>query len=301
MKKRNKKYTAKMHTAIESIKGKLKKSNLDKLVNFSDGHKVVDLLDTHMPGYFFNEYEAFMTYFNAMKEDFQTIRDVSAVGQREAVPLEHIYVSLKVSENSERGMDMAMEADEVLKTFDGRELERLERKRQREVRRGRVMDADAAVKNYHRLVVVGAPGAGKTTLLKHMALKSCKENIEKQERLTVPIPITLREFVQSGKTLREYINAVFEKYRFPEAKDSVEKDLKKGKCLLLLDGFDEVASRENQEKVTKQIHAFMETYRGCRLLVSSRIAGYRGEKKKGGRQKIKKLYRNVVDFRTIVN
>lgn len=262
------------NTAIESIKGRLKKSNLDKLVSFFDGGKVVDLLDTHMPDYFFKEFKAFEAYFNAMKTDFQTIRDVSAIGQREAVWLENIYVSLKVSEKSERDMDMPMDADEASKIFDGNEMALPERKRIREIGRGRVMDADTAVKNFHRLVVVGAPGAGKTTLLKHMALKACKENIEKQERLTVPIPITLREFVQSGKTLREYVDMVFEKYGFPQAKESVEKDLEKGKCLLLLDGFDELASRENQEKVTKEIHAFMGKYHACRMLVTSRIAGY---------------------------
>ncbi|MCP5108528.1 MAG: NACHT domain-containing protein, partial [bacterium] len=128
-----------------------------------------------------------------------------------------------MSEKPERGMDIPMDADEALKIFDGKELELQEREREREVRRGRVMDADAAVKKYHRLVIVGAQGAGKTTLLKHIALKSCKENIEKQERLTVPISITLREFVQSGNTLREYINVVFEKFDFPEAMDSVVK------------------------------------------------------------------------------
>ncbi len=266
------------NTAIESIKGKLKKSNLDKLVNFFDGGKIVDLLDDHMPGYFFKEFNAFKAYFDAMKTDFQTIRDVSAIGQREAVWLENIYVSLKVSEKSERPMDVLMDADEASKIFDGKEMELPERKRRLEIGRGRVMDADTAVKNYRRLVVVGAPGAGKTTLLKHMALKACKENIEAQERLTVPIPITLRDFVQSGNTLlRMYINTVFEKYDFPEAADSVETDLEKGKCLLLLDGFDELASRENQEKVTTEIHAFMEKYHGCNVVVSSRIAGYQDQ------------------------
>jgi HEAT repeat protein len=194
------------------------------------------------------------------------------------VQLEHIYVSLKVSEKSDRGMPlgMSMEAGEDEKIFDGKDMEK-EMKRDMGVRRARVLDADTAVKNYHRLVVVGAPGAGKTTLLKHIALKSCKENLEKQERITVPIPVTLRDFAQSGKTMREYINHVFEKYRFPEAKESVEKDLKHGKCLLLLDGFDELAELESQDKTAKAIHEFTAQYPACRVLATSRIAGYHDE------------------------
>lgn len=72
-----------------------------------------------------------------------------------------------------------------------------------------------------KLVIVGAPGSGKTTLLKHLALKTCKENLEKQERICVPLPITLREFSESENDLRRYIDAVFEKYQFSNAKEFV--------------------------------------------------------------------------------
>jgi hypothetical protein len=91
------------------------------------------------------------------------------------------------------------------------------------------------------------------------------------------LPITLREFFQGGKGLREYIDVVFDKYGFPEARKFVEKDLKSGKCIILLDGFDELAARENQVKVTQEIHAFVNQYHGCRVVVTSRVAGYHDE------------------------
>ncbi|NIM14196.1 MAG: NACHT domain-containing protein [Candidatus Aminicenantes bacterium] len=263
------------NTAVESITGTLERFNMDKLVKFFDGSKLVELLDTHMPDYFFKELACFNAYFNAMKDDFQAIRDISAIGQKEPVLLEDLYVSLKLSETSrEREMPFDMEKEVELKIFDGKEMER---KAKVMKRRERVLDVDAAVRSFHRMVVVGAPGAGKTTLLKHLALKSCKTNIEKQERLTVPVPITLREFIREGMGLRNYIDKVFEKYCFPEAKDSVEKDLKSGKCMLLLDGFDELATRENQVRVAEEIHRFVEQYQRCRVLVTSRIAGYHDE------------------------
>jgi hypothetical protein len=57
----------------------------------------------------------------------------------------------------------------------------------------------------------------------------------------------------------------------------VENDLKNGTCRLLLDGFDELASKERQERVTAEILAFVERYRQCPVVVTSRIAGYHDE------------------------
>jgi len=216
-------------------------------------------------------------YFNAMKKDFESIWDIAAIGQKEPVPLETIYVSLKLSQEIRRP-DLLLDKDQKEpRIYDEEETQEMERKLERTEMRDRVMDVDSAVKNINRMVVVGAPGAGKTTLLKHLALKYCKENIDKQERVTVPIPVTLRESMQSGKGLREYIDDVFEKYCFNEATEFVEKELQNGKCMLLLDGFDELATKESQAKAAEQIHDFIREYPLCRFIVTSRIAGYHDE------------------------
>ena len=263
--------------SIESIKGSLKGFNLDKLLSFFDGSKVVDLLEKHMPDYFFNEIECYTRYFNKMKEDFESIRDIAAIGQKEPVPLETIYVSLKLSQEIRRP-EFPLEKDQTeYRIDDEKEMQSMELWRETTERRDRVMDVDSAVKSFNRMVIVGAPGAGKTTLLKHLALKYCKENIDKLERVTVPIPVTLRESMQSGKDLREYIDVVFEKYCFKEAKEFVEKELQNGKCMLLLDGFDELATKESQTKAAEQIHGFVQKYPLCRFIVTSRIAGYHDE------------------------
>jgi predicted NACHT family NTPase len=87
----------------------------------------------------------------------------------------------------------------------------------------------------------------------------------------------LRELSDSGKDLRQYIDDVFEKYDFPKAKEFVENDLKTGKCQLLLDGFDELATKEQQEQIAVLIHRFMDKYHKCPIVVTSRIAGYHDE------------------------
>ncbi|MGB2805070.1 MAG: HEAT repeat domain-containing protein [Candidatus Zixiibacteriota bacterium] len=264
----------------QSISKILRAFHVDKPISFITGEELISLLDDYMPSAFWDGYDYFSKYFDAMKTDFEKIKDISAIGQKEPIPLEKIYVSLRASEKTrEREIPIEKEA-KILeeKPLEG-EKESDERRREKLIDREKVVDADKAVKDHNRLVVVGAPGSGKTTLLKHLALKTCKENLEKQERTCVPIPITLLQFMESGKTLREYIDVVFENYKFPKAKDWVEKDLKDGKCRLLLDGFDELATEPSQEKVAVEIQKFQEKYRKSQIVVTSRVAGYHDELK----------------------
>jgi predicted NACHT family NTPase len=211
-----------------------------------------------------------------MKADFENIADVSAIGQGKAVPLEDIYVSLKLSQSYstvEPEIPDEIKAEMKSRGKPG-EDEIAQWERARMTRREQVMDADLAVERFRRLVITGAPGAGKTTLLKHLALKACKENLVKKDRLRVPVWITLRELLQcKAQCLRHYIDKVFEKYKFPDAKESVEKDLETGTCTVLLDGFDELATPENQDQVAAHIHEFAKQYPQCRLVVTSRTAG----------------------------
>jgi predicted NACHT family NTPase len=142
-----------------------------------------------------------------------------------------------------------------------------------------IFDTDTAVKTFNKIVIVGAPGSGKTTLLKHVALTCCKENLKTHTKSNVPIFITLRQFLESGKPLREYINDVFEQYQFPKAGEFIEEDLEEGRCHLLFDGFDELATVKRQQIVTAEIEDFVRTYHKNRFIVTSRIAGYHGELK----------------------
>jgi predicted NACHT family NTPase len=263
-----------LEEAKDSLWADLRDNKWDKLVTFVDGNQLVVLLDKHLPSAFWDEYDYFNKYFNAMKFEFETIKDITAIGQKEPIPLEEIYVSLRLYEKTTE-REIPFEKERKIFAEESIEKEMEERKAERE----KVLDTEAALRDYDKLVIIGVPGSGKTTLLKYLALKTCKENIEKQQRACVPIPITLREFLGSGRSLREYIDDVFEKYQFPQAKDFVEKDLKEGKCRLLLDGFDELATKENQDKIAEEIRRFTEKYPKSQTIVTSRVAGYHDELK----------------------
>ncbi|MBI4650092.1 NACHT domain-containing protein, partial [Candidatus Desantisbacteria bacterium] len=252
--------------ARENISASLNGS-IHKPVSFITGVKVVELLDKHMPSVFWEEYDNFKRYFNAMRKDFEKINDVSAIGQKEPISLEDIYVSLKVKEKIQENEFFTKNEQE---TSEDNGITKF-------IERERIFDSGKAFKEINRLVIVGVPGSGKSTLLKHFALKFCKENLENQERVFVPILIILRQLLGSGKNLEEYINEVFEKYDFQDAKDFIEKDLQEGKCVLLLDGFDELATKENLDKVVLLIQEFSKKYHKNKFIVTSRIAGYHDE------------------------
>ena len=174
-------------TAKESIRGQLKAVGCYKTIQFFDGNKLVDLVDKWMPDFFWEEYNYFNRYFREMKKDFETIKDISAIGQKEPINLEDIYVSLKLSEiSSERERNMEMPEEMRKNISDERHMEHDE-KLECEMKRERILEPEAALKQFHRMVILGEPGAGKTTLLKRLALKNCQETIQKQERTTIPI------------------------------------------------------------------------------------------------------------------
>ncbi len=260
-----------LEDAKQSLSAVIRENRRD--VTYIEGKQLVGLLDKHLPSAFWDEYDYFNKYFNAMKTDFETIKDISAIGQKEFVPLENIYVSLKLSEKT---IEREIPIEKEWKIFEEKNREGEVEKR---IEKERVIHAEKAIQDYDKLVIVGVPGSGKTTLLKYFALKTCKENLEKQERICVPIPIVLRSLLESEKSLREYIDEVFKKYKFDKATEFVESDLKEGKCRLLLDGFDELATKENQDKITEQIYKFTQKYRKCQIVVTSRTAGYHDELK----------------------
>ncbi|KYK36111.1 MAG: hypothetical protein AYK19_09530 [Theionarchaea archaeon DG-70-1] len=264
--------------AKESLWRSLKGAKLERFVTCVNGNELVDLLDTYLPSAFWDQYEYFNKYFHAMKSDFETIRDISAIGQKEPMPLEKIYVSLKLSEKLKESREIDREISKDKYRLIGEKQ-----------KREQIFDADAVTHKFNKAVIVGTPGSGKTTLLKHLTLKSCEENLKTQERTVVPIFVTLKQFSNSGKNLREYIDEVFEHYHFPKAKDFIETDLKNGKCQLFLDGFDELASRDRQKIITKEIETFVQKYPKNQFIATSRIAGYHDELKGFEKLEVKKF------------
>ncbi|MEO8354454.1 MAG: SUMF1/EgtB/PvdO family nonheme iron enzyme [Chloroflexota bacterium] len=147
---------------------------------------------------------------------------------------------------------------------------------------GRGMKASApvqieeALSEKTRVVVLGDPGSGKSTMMKYLALRLAKDD-------NAPLPILLplnayaRALGQKDINLQVYLHEYFAARAEGVASLTplFEEAIQSGKAVILLDGLDEV--QEGRAALVQKVEAFAQdaVARGCRVLVTSRIVGYR--------------------------
>jgi len=134
------------------------------------------------------------------------------------------------------------------------------------------------------LAIIGAPGCGKTTLLQHLAL-TFAANKQHLHRLPpyVPILLLLRNHVQEiiedeELTLAELVQKHFSNSEnYPDLNPPSRwftRKLKKGKCLVLLDGLDEVADTVQRQVVSAWLDKQIVSYPNCQFIITARPQGY---------------------------
>lgn len=154
------------------------------------------------------------------------------------------------------------------------------------------------IQRHDQVVILGDPGSGKTTLQRHLAIKSAQSLLTSAEPAGLSsIPIYMRisaysEFralADPDLALRDYLSHYVSglQVRSPrDVADLLYRYLDEGRCLILLDGLDEVIEDRDRAKVARAIAQFAAVYRGRQLpgygeqlgnkiVVTSRIAGYR--------------------------
>lgn len=135
-----------------------------------------------------------------------------------------------------------------------------------------------------QLVILGAPGSGKTTLLKHLGLTLVQHprprHLTRFPRL-LPILLFLREhstiIAQKGSdyTLAQAVRTLVHTWQRPMPSGWIEQQLARGRCLVLLDGLDEIADATQRRSVIQWVEQQMVSYAGNRFVVTSRPYGYR--------------------------
>lgn len=127
------------------------------------------------------------------------------------------------------------------------------------------------------LAVIGAPGSGKTTLLRHLALGAVHTG--PRHRRT-PILLVLRD--HSGRiaaapdiTLPRLLRASLPELAVREPDGWWEEQLYQGRCLVLLDGLDEVAQAADRRTVADWIERQVISYPKNDFVITSRPHGYR--------------------------
>ncbi|MGB3492264.1 MAG: NACHT domain-containing protein [Elainellaceae cyanobacterium] len=125
--------------------------------------------------------------------------------------------------------------------------------------------------------LLAPPGSGKTTLLKHLIVTYVQNAHRKQRRRApklVPVFISLRELGRSPAALPRLIERQEIVRRCNPPPNWFERRLQKGQCLVMLDGFDEIADADARRDVSQWIEQQIKSYSDSYFLVTSRPLGY---------------------------
>jgi predicted NACHT family NTPase len=130
-----------------------------------------------------------------------------------------------------------------------------------------------------RLAILGSPGAGKSTLLDYLVLVftgALRHPLRDRLRRPFPLIARLRELGSPGtETLTALLAKSSPLKQIPAGYP--ERWLKRGGCLVLLDGLDEVLDETRHSQAVEEIEKLVADYPDNFYLVTCRIAGWHNQ------------------------
>jgi formylglycine-generating enzyme required for sulfatase activity len=223
--------------------------------------------------------------------------------RRKAIELEELYTSLSLGPDRYAEDREPMELPRYLTRFGRRQpRSRLQALwwRVRPPVEPSAGDIGEILQAYPRLVIRGDPGSGKTTLLRYLAI-SCARSLRndkadgddpsmarrrfgwKKPPFPILVPLNLLADVASWPRGRRLLDGIIdtlpEEVRRRDPERFFERQLQKGNCLVMFDGFDELGSRAARGKMARLIADMTDTYNrpNNHFVVSTRIVGYEGQ------------------------
>src|ERR1700722_9238791 len=127
------------------------------------------------------------------------------------------------------------------------------------------------------LALVGQPGSGKSTLLAHAARRSAQAIVRGHRgRRRVPVLLALREHAGSivanpAISLPAVARAAVGGAAGREPNGWWERQLSRGRCLVLLDGLDEVARADERLAVADWVERQIAAYAGNHFVITARL------------------------------
>lgn len=215
-------------------------------------------------------------FFQASRKYVQTYRkrhcQLKVLGMREPIDLAQVYTGVKF-----------LDEDDILGFESPQALERQYRQTRfrrcigRRNNEEKPSGIDVANKKQY-LLVLGGPGAGKSTFLRKLGLEALRTFHYEQtayHHRNIPVLLELKRFEADEINIIELIAEEFSHCGFPAPLEFVQQALKQGKLLIVLDGLDEVPTK-NLDNVICAIQDFVDQYDQNRFVASCRTAAYHG-------------------------
>ena len=146
---------------------------------------------------------------------------------------------------------------------------------------------------FRRMVILGAPSSGKTTLLRYIALtyaNNTQRKVHRRAPKLIPILLYLRdtrqEIVKNKPPLADLITQQIKNKRKIEPLNPppnwFHDRLRNHKCLVMLDGLDEVADTKQRQQVRDWVDEQIQQYPDTCFILTSRPYGYKSAPLKQG-------------------
>ena len=135
--------------------------------------------------------------------------------------------------------------------------------------------------NCRSIAIIGAPGSGKTTLLEYLTLVYAQNNQRKYYRQApklIPILLYLRDIAETIYSNQPSLAKLIEQQESIEKlkpRDNwFEEQLQYKRCLVMLDGLDEVADLNQRQAISSWLDKQIRDYPQAIFLLTSRPFGY---------------------------
>jgi energy-coupling factor transporter ATP-binding protein EcfA2 len=145
------------------------------------------------------------------------------------------------------------------------------------------LDIEEALRDNRQIVVLGEPGSGKSTFVKYICSQVVRKPELYREMLGIagrPIPLLIQMAGLNPQALHDVYDlassALPDALRRVVPPEVIVSELNAGCCVIVLDGLDEIADLDQRRQVSRRIDELAASIpAGNRLIVASRIAGYR--------------------------
>ncbi|MBI5933411.1 MAG: HEAT repeat domain-containing protein [Chloroflexi bacterium] len=202
-------------------------------------------------------------------------KDLKLVGvqTQTKLPLEDVFVSLRIRVN--RSL-YPLSSSSVSQAEDDTLTER-------------TLSIGELMRVAQKTVILGDPGSGKSTMMQYITLTFARERASEKkyrqrgivrQRLflkdwKLPVLLPLRAISATGKFQNwQHLLQLSPYLHYPDG--YFERQLEKGRCILLLDGLDEAKTTDDQKMIAKAIGDLASPpYLGNQIIVTCRIAGWK--------------------------